>query len=83
MTYATRRIELDGIRRQRAWPTKRARDEYVRDLEDKRARLSAGMPTPLGAISYAELVELFFSNRRAFKQGEPDYGRLLSAIVLT
>jgi len=26
--------------------------------------------------------ELFFSNRRAFKQGEPDYGRLLSAIVL-
>jgi YfiH family protein len=27
--------------------------------------------------------ELFFSNRRAFKQGEPDYGRLLSAIMLT
>jgi copper oxidase (laccase) domain-containing protein len=27
--------------------------------------------------------ELFFSNRRAFKTGEPDYGRLLSAIVLT
>jgi YfiH family protein len=26
--------------------------------------------------------ELFFSNRRAFKQGEPDYGRLLSAIML-
>jgi YfiH family protein len=25
----------------------------------------------------------FFSNRRAFKAGEPDYGRLLSAIVLT
>lgn len=24
----------------------------------------------------------FFSNRRAFKQGEPDFGRLLSAIVL-
>lgn len=24
----------------------------------------------------------FFSNRRAFKQGEPDYGRLVSAIVL-
>jgi hypothetical protein len=24
----------------------------------------------------------FFSNRRAFRQGEPDYGRLLSAIVL-
>jgi YfiH family protein len=27
--------------------------------------------------------DLFYSNRRAFKQGEPDYGRLLSAIVLT
>ena len=26
--------------------------------------------------------ELFFSNRRALKQAEPDYGRLLSAIVL-
>lgn len=26
--------------------------------------------------------EHFFSNRRAFKQGEPDYGRLLSAIML-
>ena len=26
---------------------------------------------------------LFFSNRRAFKSGEPDYGRLLSAIALT
>ncbi len=25
---------------------------------------------------------LFYSNRRAFKRGEPDYGRLLSAIVL-
>lgn len=26
--------------------------------------------------------ELFFSNRRAFKRGEPDFGRLLSAIAL-
>ena len=26
--------------------------------------------------------ELFFSNRHAFKAGEPDYGRLLSAIML-
>ena len=25
----------------------------------------------------------FFSNRRAFKEGEADYGRLLSAIALT
>ncbi|MCE3289993.1 MAG: polyphenol oxidase [Caulobacter sp.] len=27
-------------------------------------------------------AELFYSNRRAFKAGEPDYGRLLSAIML-
>jgi YfiH family protein len=27
-------------------------------------------------------ADLFFSNRRAFKAGEPDYGRLLSAIML-
>ncbi|HEY3697616.1 peptidoglycan editing factor PgeF [Phenylobacterium sp.] len=27
--------------------------------------------------------ELFYSNRRALKRGEPDYGRLLSAIALT
>jgi hypothetical protein len=27
--------------------------------------------------------DLFFSNRRAFRRGESDYGRLLSAIVLT
>jgi len=26
--------------------------------------------------------DLFFSNRRAFKTGEPDYGRLLSAIMI-
>ena len=25
----------------------------------------------------------FFSNRRAFRQGEPDFGRLMSAIMLT
>ncbi|WP_374470435.1 peptidoglycan editing factor PgeF [Phenylobacterium sp.] len=28
-------------------------------------------------------ADRFFSNRRAFKQGEPDYGRLLSAIMVT
>ncbi len=27
--------------------------------------------------------DLFFSNRRAFQQGEPDFGRLISAIMLT
>jgi YfiH family protein len=35
----------------------------------------------VGADTCAE-ADLFFSNRRAFKQGEPDYGRLLSAIMI-
>jgi YfiH family protein len=35
----------------------------------------------LGRDTCAE-EELFFSNRRAFKSGEPDYGRLLSTIAL-
>lgn len=35
----------------------------------------------VGADTFADAD--FFSNRRAFKRGEPDYGRLVSAIVLT
>lgn len=35
----------------------------------------------IGRDTYADEA-LFFSNRRAFHQGEPDYGRLLSAIAL-
>lgn len=36
----------------------------------------------IGRDTCAE-ADLFFSNRRAFKRGEPDYGRLLSAITLS
>jgi YfiH family protein len=49
------------------------------------ARLeSAGVPAAewVGRDTCAEEAE-FFSNRRAFKRGEADYGRLLSAIGLT
>jgi hypothetical protein len=35
----------------------------------------------IGHDTYAN-AELFFSNRRAFKRGDADYGRLLSAITL-
>jgi len=35
----------------------------------------------VGADTCAQ-ADLFFSNRRAFKTGEPDYGRLLSAIMI-
>ncbi|MFI4965616.1 MAG: peptidoglycan editing factor PgeF [Caulobacterales bacterium] len=35
----------------------------------------------IGLDTCAEAAD-FFSNRRAFKRGEPDYGRLLSAIML-
>jgi hypothetical protein len=45
---------------------------------------AAGVETAewLGRDTCAEADD-FFSNRRAFKAGEPDFGRLLSAIVLT
>ena len=36
----------------------------------------------LGHDTCAETDD-FFSNRRAFKTAEPDYGRLMSAIVIT
>jgi len=44
----------------------------------------AGVPTAewIGRDTFAE-PELFFSNRRAFHRGDPDYGRLLSAIMLS
>ena len=48
------------------------------------ARLHAagiGTCTWVGRDTVAE-PDLFYSNRRAFRRGEPDYGRLLSAIVL-
>ena len=45
---------------------------------------AAGVETRewIGRDTCAETTD-FFSNRRALKRGEPDYGRLLSAIVLT
>ncbi|HVI32554.1 peptidoglycan editing factor PgeF [Phenylobacterium sp.] len=49
------------------------------------ARLSAagvGKAEWIGRDTCAE-PDWFYSNRRAFKLGEPDYGRLLSAIALT
>jgi YfiH family protein len=49
------------------------------------ARLAAAGVTAcewVGRDTCAEADD-FFSNRRAFKAGEPDYGRLLSAIALT
>lgn len=36
----------------------------------------------IGRDTFAE-PDLFFSNRRAFKEDAPDYGRLLSAVMLT
>ena len=44
-------------------------------------RAGVGACEWLGRDTCAE-EELFFSNRRAFKRGEPDFGRLLSAIAL-
>ena len=38
---------------------------------------------PTGPVTTPTQMRDFFSNRRAFHRGEPDYGRLLSAIVLS
>lgn len=46
------------------------------------ARAGVGTRAWIGRDTCAE-ADQFFSNRRAFKRGEPDYGRLLSAIRLT
>ena len=45
------------------------------------AAAGVGTATWIGHDTCAE-EDLFFSNRRAFKRGEPDFGRLLSAITL-
>lgn len=45
-------------------------------------RAGIGSAEWVGRDTCAEEAD-FFSNRRAFQRGEPDYGRLLSAIALT
>jgi copper oxidase (laccase) domain-containing protein len=45
------------------------------------SQAGVGQAEWIGRDTCAE-PELFFSNRRAFKAAEPDYGRLLSAIML-
>jgi len=46
------------------------------------AAAGVGLSEWLGRDTCAE-PQQFFSNRRALKQGEPDFGRLMSAIMLT
>lgn len=47
---------------------------------DRLAEAGVAKAEWIGRDTCAESV-LFFSNRRAFRQGEPDYGRLMSAIM--
>lgn len=49
---------------------------------DRLSRAGVDRAEWIGADTCADEA-LFFSNRRAFKRGQPDYGRLLSAIVLS
>ena len=62
-----------------------SRDKRMFDLPafvlGRLAAAGVGVSEWLGRDTCAE-PEHFFSNRRAFKLGEPDYGRLLSALVL-
>jgi YfiH family protein len=62
-----------------------AADKYMFDLPGfvlgRLAAAGVGRAEALFRDTCAE-PDLFFSNRRAFKQGETDYGRLLSAVML-
>ncbi len=85
MEFATRFTDADRAN-QRFFAAGAAPDKRQFDLPNYvLARLQAtGVRRAewIGRDTCAE-PDLFFSNRRAFKLGEPDYGRLLSAIVLT
>ena len=48
---------------------------------ERLARAGVGEAEWIGRDTCAE-ADRFFSNRRALLGGEPDYGRLLSAIML-
>jgi hypothetical protein len=48
---------------------------------DRLDRAGVGRSEWIGRDTYAD-EERFYSNRRALHRGEPDYGRLLSAIML-
>jgi YfiH family protein len=63
-----------------ATPDKR-RFDLPRFVLDRLARAGVARAEWIGADTCADEA-LFFSNRRAFKTGEPDYGRLLSAIMI-
>ena len=49
---------------------------------DRLAEAGVAKAEWIGRDTCAE-ADMFFSNRRAFRQGEPDYGRLMSAIMVT
>lgn len=49
---------------------------------DRLAEAGVAQAEWIGRDTCAE-PDWFFSNRRAFKQGEPDYGRLMSAIMVS
>lgn len=63
-----------------------APDKWLFDLPafvlEQIRRAGVGRREWIGRDTLAE-PQLFYSNRRAFQAGEADYGRLLSAIVLT
>jgi len=65
--------------------TAQSRDKRMFDLPafvlGRLAAAGVGVSEWLGRDTCAE-PEHFFSNRRAFRKGEPDFGRLMSAIML-
>jgi hypothetical protein len=59
----------------------KARFDLPGFVVERLRQAGVGQAEWIGRDTFAE-PDVFFSNRRAFKQQEPDYGRLLSAIML-
>ena len=61
--WKARLVDVDGKRRMRSFETKKLRDEWVRDVEEKRSRLAAGLEIPQGQITYDDLCDLYLANK--------------------
>ncbi len=76
-----RRPDRNGFSRPARPPDKRQFD-LPGFVLDRLALAGVGAAEWIGRDTFAE-PDTLFSNRRAFHRGEDDYGRLLSAIMLT
>lgn len=73
--WRARVYDEHGRRRLLSFPTKRAAEEYEREVADKKARLAAGLPIQKGPIRYDDLCALYLDNYTA--ESKPWLERML------